>query len=139
MKHIDEVTTLIRALWNDSTHWYVAEHDDGTVEPKVSINVNDVFFWGCADSEDIEVEDLPLFCECTEACKAAGDPYNGSLLYAARKRGERPQGAFYTYIEQSAWPLFDACGPEREVDFGNPYKPGEYKPTVGTTGTIVRS
>jgi hypothetical protein len=31
----------------------------------------------------------------------------------------RPQGAIYKYLEGIA-PLFDAAGPERSIDFGNP-------------------
>jgi len=34
-------------------------------------------------------------------------------------------GAFYRYIEKELWPLLDACGPEREVGFGNPKSPGD--------------
>jgi hypothetical protein len=123
MKTIEEVVTLIRSLWEEHTHWYV----DDSGEPRVSLNVNDVFWWGCADSEDVEVSDLPLFNECAASCEAAGDRYVAGALYAARKRGERPQGAFYSYIKPSAWHLFDAVGPEREVGYGNPYRPGEYK------------
>lgn len=48
-------------------------------------------------------------------------------LFAARVRGMRPQGAAYTFYPPETWPLFDACGPEREIGFGNPYRPGEYK------------
>ena len=39
----------------------------------------------------------------------------------------RPQGAFYSYIDKTSWPLFDLAGPEREVGLGNPYAPGAYK------------
>lgn len=48
-------------------------------------------------------------------------------LYSCRIEGMRPQGAVYRHNKKELWPLFDACGPEREVGLGNPYKPGEYK------------
>lgn len=28
--------------------------------------------------------------------------------------------SMYPYINEALWPLIDACGPEREVGFGNP-------------------
>lgn len=91
------------------------------------VNCSDEFFWGCADSEDITEADLPMFNEAVVEC--AGNLNTASSLYCCRKRKERPQGALYTYIDGELWPLFDACGPEREVGFGNPYKPGDYKPS----------
>lgn len=47
-----------------------------------------------------------------------------SLLFSARSRGMRPQGAYYKLFPRDTWELFDACGPEREVGVGNPYVPG---------------
>ncbi|UDL15984.1 hypothetical protein QEH42_gp234 [Microbacterium phage Pumpernickel] len=47
------------------------------------------------------------------------------LLFAAKSRKMRPQGAYYKSIPENIWHLFDACGPEREVGMGNPRKPGE--------------
>lgn len=85
---------------------------------------NDIFAWGCADGEDVTPESLPVL---EQALKDATFP-DGPLLYCARMRNMRPQGAAYTFIQKENWPLFDACGPEREVGLGNPYKPGEYVP-----------
>lgn len=48
-------------------------------------------------------------------------------LFAAKVRGMRPQGACYTYYPKELWIEFDQAGPEREIGFGNPYKPGEYE------------
>lgn len=50
-----------------------------------------------------------------------------SSLFACRSRKMRPQGACYPDDHPELWPLFDACGPEREVGMGNPYRPGERK------------
>jgi hypothetical protein len=46
----------------------------------------------------------------------------GDLFWCARVRGMRPQGACYKSIPEAFWPLFDACGPAREADLGNPSK-----------------
>lgn len=92
---------------------------------KPAINCNDVFYWGCADSEYITVELLPLFNEAVDDCD--GNLEMAANLYCARIRKERPQGAMYTYIPEELWPLFDECGPEREIDMGNPCKQGEYQ------------
>jgi len=42
------------------------------------------------------------------------------LLYCARKRKMRPQGAMYEYLNKENWPLFDECGPVREKSLSNP-------------------
>lgn len=88
---------------------------------QLSVNCNDMFFWGCADGEDVAIEEIPALQECWTLA-----PENGTDLWISRKRCERPQGAYYTYIDEQYWPLFNACGPEREVGSGNPYRPGEY-------------
>lgn len=76
---------------------------------------NDAFFWACADVEEITPESLGLL---KQAFEDAGEE-DGPLLYCARQRKMRPQGAMYKYINQKNWTLFHACGPEREVKPGN--------------------
>ncbi len=87
------------------------------------INCNDVFGWACADAEVITEDTLPDFQQAIDDC--FGDLNVASMLYVARRRQERPQGAMYSYIPKHLWSLFDACGPERAIGLGNPYKPGE--------------
>ena len=91
------------------------------------VKCSDTFCWGCADAEDLTPETLPILKQASEDCKAV-DRILGSLhacdLFAARIRQMRPQGAAYPK-NRDLWPLFDACGPERETGFGNPRKPGE--------------
>lgn len=77
-------------------------------------NCSDLFFWGCADSEDINEEDLPLLRQSLEDSES-----HGMLLYCARKRKMRPQGAYYTHLREDE-ALFDVCGPERKTGIGNP-------------------
>ncbi len=79
------------------------------------VNCNDVFFWGCADAEPISAETLD---DLEKALKET--ELDGCNLYCARRREMRPQGALYKYLEKKNWPLFDACGPKRDVGFGNP-------------------
>jgi hypothetical protein len=87
------------------------------------INCNDLFYWGTADGEDISSqEDVDLLEQSVKDClliSKHGDLY-ATELYCARRAKKRPQGAYYEHIEKSLWPLFDACGLEREVGIGNP-------------------
>lgn len=85
---------------------------------KPAINCNDVFFWGSADAEDLSPETLGDLDAAIADCH--GDEESGALLYCARRRGMRPQGAMYKYIPKNLWAFFDACGPYRETDFFNP-------------------
>jgi len=79
---------------------------------------NDFFAWGCADGQGIETEeDLALFEQSLKDSE-----YQGPLLYCARKRKMRPQGAYYKYLQEDI-ELFNACGPERGTGFGNPLTP----------------
>lgn len=86
------------------------------------VNCNDEFWWASADCERLTPENLPILERAIADCKAAVPRLGkiwASTLFVARVRGMRPQGAAYP-SERALWPLFDACGPEREVDFGNP-------------------
>lgn len=80
------------------------------------INCNDIFFWACSDAEPISPNTLPQL----EQAFKDGEGFDGALLYCARQRKMRPQGAFYTCIDKEHWHLFDECGPQRETDFMNP-------------------
>lgn len=115
----------------------IAEHDlredvlyQVTPDRKVSIYFlcNDLFWWGCADAEEITPENLPVLRQCVANLKAV-DKVLGTVhvaeLFCSMVRKERPQGVCYDGFEPEYWPLFDACGPEREVGMGNPYRPGQ--------------
>ena len=116
----------------------IAEHDlhsdiwwscNGEYAPiTIWVNVNDIFCWACADSEEITTDNLGQLEQAIKDCEAVyefGGCY-ASMLFVSRIRKIRIQRAAYPK-NKDLWPLFDACGPEREVDFGNPCKPGEYK------------
>ena len=98
----------------------------------VGVNCNDLFWWACADLEEITPDKLPLLKQCIDDRDAAyidgtGEHQSGygsifaGTLYACRVRKMRPQTAWYTDFHKCFWPLVDAAGPEREADFGNPY------------------
>jgi hypothetical protein len=90
-----------------------------------SVNCGDLFWWGTADCEPITPENVGVLEQAIrDACvvdRYAGPTQAGSL-FCARVRGMRPQGACYKSIPEAFWPLFDACGPAREADLGNPSK-----------------
>ena len=94
------------------------------------INCNDQFFWGAADGEDVTLETLPALKQAVIDCKEVDQSWGleGPLLYAARQRKLRPQGAAYTYIPKDLWPLFNAVGGKREINLLNPHHIGEYRP-----------
>jgi hypothetical protein len=99
---------------------------DGTYAPVTFfVACNDVFVWGLADVETLTPANIDVFeksvADCTAGAKH-GEIYAGAL-FCARVRGMRPQGAAYP-DERALWPLFDACGPQREIGLGNPYPPG---------------
>lgn len=90
------------------------------------LNCNDTFAWACADGEDITPETLPLLKQAIAEVQAATETngwhtaWGWTDLFAARVRQMRPQGACYKHYDERLWPLFDACGPKREVGLGNP-------------------
>ena len=100
----------------DETQSLMWQVHGGVVE--FHINCSDVFWWGCADAEEITPNNLPLL---EQSLKDVGDLGDGPHLFVSRVRKLRPQGAMYKYINGELWPLFDECGPDRPAEFGNPY------------------
>ena len=105
------------------------------------VNCNDLFFWGCADCEDITPENFPMLLRTVNEVAAildVSDPMVGDIgtmeefkaqreawkevgayaadLWCARARGMRPQKPCYQRYPEELVPLFDACGPEREEE-----------------------
>ena len=87
------------------------------------INCNDLFYWGCADLEEVTPENIGELEKALEDAKEAHPEGHiwGDFLFCCRMRKMRPQGAAYVEYEE-LWPLFDDCGPERLVEIGNPRK-----------------
>ncbi len=97
---------------------------------------NDMFWWGTADCEEITPENIDVFEQAFADCRAAAGragTFYGTSMFVARVRKMRPQGAAYPPMvageeaqRRALWALFDACGPAREPDMGNPKRaPGE--------------
>lgn len=91
---------------------------------KIFVICSDVFAWACADMEELTPANIHVL-EAAVADLDTADRGSGYVcadtLFCSRVRGMRPQGAYYKNIERQHWPLFDACGPEREVGIDNPY------------------
>ena len=109
-------TAIEDLLLNGSIGLVVREDKEGEITIYMDVNCNDLFFWGCSDSEEVLPSEIPDLLKCLEEAPNG----NGELLWVARKRGMRPQGAFYKLFDDKIKPLFDACGPKRKVEFGNP-------------------
>ena len=102
--------------------WCVDRERD---EVEFFANCNDLFWWATADSEPITPENVDEFERAYRDANAVGKfgTIWGAELFCARVRKMRPQGAAYPKDCPEIWPLFDACGPERQTDreaFGNP-------------------
>lgn len=120
-----EIFSMSHADTTDALFWRV---DDSQLN--LYANVSDVFAWGSVDAEEITPERLPDLEQAYRDLLPIGQQSYTADLYAARIRGQRPQGAAYP-DGAAAQALFDACGPERPTGLGNPRKP----PTPGAKET----
>ncbi len=80
---------------------------------------SDEFWWATADSEEITEDDLPRLKQTFDDLAALDETLWLAELYAARKRGMRPQRASLKLYTKGATDdrlvnLFLACGPERD-------------------------
>jgi hypothetical protein len=93
-------------------------HDDIFWNPALNFYVrcNDVFHWGCADCVPVDENTLSDLVKAIQD----SDTIDGPILYCARQRKLRPQGAVYKHIQEKYHNLFDSCGPKRKVGTGNP-------------------
>lgn len=76
------------------------------------VNCSDLFFWACADAQEVTEENVSVLAKAYEDAKKAyefGECY-GSTLFCCRTRGMRPQKPYCKHIPQKLMPLFDACG-----------------------------
>jgi hypothetical protein len=76
---------------------------------KLIVNCNDVFYWACADYEEIKLEELKDLADCITLTKSFG-----SMLWVCKKRSMRPQISWYSEFSEDEKRLFDSCGPERD-------------------------
>lgn len=113
------VTSVLQAFAEADTYDLSWKVDEGQV--RLYVRCNDVFWWGSADCEEILPDDVDLLQGCLEDLRPIDEMFYLPELFAARKRGMRPQGAWYSFARPAAAkPLFDAVGPAREKDILNP-------------------
>jgi hypothetical protein len=86
----------------------------------IFVNCSDLFWWASVDSERLTPENIDVFRRSIEDMREIGEVHLGPLLFCARVRGMRPQGAYYEHFTRKAHELFNAAGPERETGLGNP-------------------
>jgi len=82
---------------------------------RMHILCNDVFWWATSDMEEITEENVDILEQSLSDSK-----YAGEILFCARVRKMRPQGAFCKDLSEEDKKLFNEVGPEREIDFWNP-------------------
>jgi hypothetical protein len=119
---VDFTRQVLDLFAKADVHGDLLWHIDKAGAIRFSANVSDVFWWGCADAEDITPDRLPALQQAYDDLKTINAEHHLANLYAARARSMRPQGAAYP-DEAAAQALFDACGPERAVELGNPKRP----------------
>lgn len=81
----EETKQLLPNLLDNGTLWLHFDGDQVTME----VNCNDLFYWGCADSEDITIEELPALAR------------EGSTLWCCKKRNLRPQVPIVKRMKES--------------------------------------
>jgi len=130
MKDLDFILRVLGTMADADCERELSWRTDGEFAPITFwINCNDFFWWGCADGQDLgDWESLDVLDKAIADCRALDEEHWGPLLFCARDRGMRPQGAYYKLIPEKLWPLFHACGPEREVGLGNPSHPKKAEP-----------
>lgn len=117
-----EVLTIFDRCDTHSTFFWRV-YPDGL---RLLANCSDIFWWGSADCEEITPNDLPLLRSCAGDLKAIDEEMWLAELYAARRRGDRPQGAVLQHASPELVDLFARCGPPQKTGLGNPYPwPGE--------------
>lgn len=127
---LDEVVSVLDWFGSKELTESLLWRCDGQYAPiTVMVICNDLFYWATAEAEDVTAEDVPLLEQAWQDCHAACSECDVEVwvcsLFAARKRGMRPQGAAYPRCTR-LHPLFSAAGPERPTDnmlFGNPRQP----------------
>lgn len=124
----ERVLRLSAFDYTEMVWWRLNEGDPERVD--FYVPCNDVFAWGCADLEQVTEENIDLLEQTLREGEEQFGPYNADLaftLFVARVRKMRPQDAWYNSAlgkdsDEHGWwrERFDAAGPERAQDFGNP-------------------
>ena len=118
---------LLRVLARQDDVEFMFRVNKEFTDVRVLVNCSDLFHWACADAEELTAADLDDLDQAYNDLKALGghDYVYADALWVCRKRGMRPQGPWYGYMDaadmvrrtfapRAQEALFDACGPERE-------------------------
>ena len=67
----------------------------------IHVNCNDIFAWGCADSEDLLHEEIKALFD-----HVVKDPDHGAAVFCIKKRKAKPQAPVYEILKkQNVWPI----------------------------------
>jgi len=116
----DLALRVLRVFAFDKTEMVWWRTDEEYAPVTFFVNCNDLFFWGCSDCEPITAENIELLERTAAEIHDDHKQFMGEL-FVARWRKMRPQGACYKSWPDHIKELFNACGPERSIDIGNPY------------------
>ena len=94
--------------------WRVDMAPGANRETRLFAECSDVFHWATADFEEITTADVPLLRRTLDDLKPLRAEYELGHLFAARKRGLRPQKPCYKGMEAPVAALYDACCTEAE-------------------------
>jgi hypothetical protein len=120
LRYINELFRILRDVdfGGDDLLW--GFFPDGRLA--FSLICSDTFWWGTADCEPVDPDDLTLLRQCA-ADLAAADTVGTiwlSTLYAARKRGLRPMNRWMRdqqadgSLREGVVALLEACSPQRD-------------------------
>lgn len=129
-----EVLKIFSFNHTEDLWWREDEEDQNILN--FYVNCSDLFYWGTSDLELITPEKLGVLYEAKKELDALDIPdykREYGLLFCAKVRGMRPQGAYYKYLDKATWHLFDECGTIRETNQLNPTphpEHGSFAPVV---------
>ena len=86
----------------------------------LALNMNDVFYWACADLEFFSFADVK---DIFNKCFSESGKFNrfGDMKWCCVKRNMRPQHEYIKLIKEAGlWDDEWESLPEREIDFANP-------------------
>lgn len=119
-------TEVLRIIADNDVHSFLFWRVENNGQIKFYIVCNDLFAWALADLQELTPENLPELKQALQDIHTLAPDHDieGMDLFCARQRKMRPQGAAYPK-NKDLWPLFDACGPERDINTANPKRPGD--------------
>jgi hypothetical protein len=89
-----------------NSHWWEKDWpEEARKRPSLNVNTNDVFAWGCADAETINLNELKDVYDHYRK-----DPVWGTAVWACKRNNMLPQKPVYERIQKAGiWDL-DALG-----------------------------